>query len=96
MKTKALISFAVIVKLICVFVFAYAKCWFSHNVAQIFSRFKNGSEIRKRYNLWGLRARVPPPRTHVTLPIEGLVTEKVMKDLKVKGRRSKVFMPIAW
>ena len=31
MKTKALISFAVTVKLICVFVFAYAKKRFSHN-----------------------------------------------------------------
>ena len=28
-KTKALISFAVTAKLICVFVFAYADCWFS-------------------------------------------------------------------
>ena len=32
-KTKVLISFAVTGKLICVFVFAYAKCWFSHDVA---------------------------------------------------------------
>ena len=29
-KAKALISFAVTAKLICVFVFAYADCWFSH------------------------------------------------------------------
>ena len=35
MKTKALISFAVTAKLICVFIFAYAKCWFSHDVAHI-------------------------------------------------------------
>ena len=35
MKTKALISFAVTAKLICVFVFAYAKRWFSHNAAHI-------------------------------------------------------------
>ena len=34
-KTKALISFAVTEKLICVFVFAYAKCWFSHDEAQL-------------------------------------------------------------
>ena len=34
-KTKALISFAVTAKLICVFVFAYADCWFSHEEAQI-------------------------------------------------------------
>ena len=32
-KTKALISFAVTAKLICVFVFAYADCWFSHGAA---------------------------------------------------------------
>ena len=30
-----LISFAVTAKLICVFVFAYAKCWFSHDAAHI-------------------------------------------------------------
>ena len=36
-KTKALISFAVTAKLICVFVFAYADCWFSHEVAHWFS-----------------------------------------------------------
>ena len=34
-KTKALISFAVTAKLICVFVFAYAKRWFSHDAAQM-------------------------------------------------------------
>ena len=40
-KTKVLISFAVTAKLICVFVFAnvfaYAKCWFSHDAAHMFS-----------------------------------------------------------
>ena len=34
-KTKALISFADTAKLICVFVFAYAKCWFSHDAVQL-------------------------------------------------------------
>ena len=34
-KTKALISYAVTAKLICVFVFAYAKSRFSHNEAHI-------------------------------------------------------------
>ena len=34
-KTKALISFAVTAKLICVFVFAYVKIRFSHNEAHI-------------------------------------------------------------
>ena len=31
-----LISFAVTAKLICMFVFAYAKCWFSHDAAHMF------------------------------------------------------------
>ena len=35
-KTKALISFAA--KLIWVFVFAYADCWFSHAVVQLFEK----------------------------------------------------------
>ena len=34
-KTKALIIFAVTAKLICVFVFAYADCWFSDEAAQM-------------------------------------------------------------
>ena len=34
-KTKVLISFAVTVKLICAYVFANAKIWFSHDAAQI-------------------------------------------------------------
>ena len=34
-KTKALIKFAVTAKLICVFVFAYAKSRFSHDEAHI-------------------------------------------------------------
>ena len=43
-KTKALISFAVTEKLICVFVFAYAKSRFSHNEAHIASVHKLGHE----------------------------------------------------
>ena len=34
-KTKTLISFVVAAKLICIFIFAYAKSWFSHEEAQI-------------------------------------------------------------
>ena len=37
MKTKALINFAVTKKLISVFVFAYTKCWFSHDAAHFSS-----------------------------------------------------------
>ena len=36
-KTKALISFAVTAKLICVFVFAYVKIRFSHDEPHIFA-----------------------------------------------------------
>ena len=36
-KTKALISFVITAKLICVFVFAYANCWFSHEAAHMFT-----------------------------------------------------------
>ena len=44
-KTKMLISFAVTAKLICVFVFAYAKSRFSHNEAQVIPN----SDLRDRY-----------------------------------------------
>ena len=40
-NTKALISFAVTAKLICVFVFAYAKSRFSHDEAQLQSAFSH-------------------------------------------------------
>ena len=42
-KTKALISFAVTAKLICVFVFAYAKSRFSHDQARIISSLYIGN-----------------------------------------------------
>ena len=35
MKTKALISFTLSAKLFCAFVFAYSKCWFSHDAAHL-------------------------------------------------------------
>ena len=35
MKTKELISFAVTAKQVYAFVFAYAKCWFSHSAAEM-------------------------------------------------------------
>ena len=37
-KTKALIRFTVTAKLICVFVFAYANCWFSYEAAYLKSK----------------------------------------------------------
>ena len=47
-KTKALISFAVTAKLICVFVFAYANRWFSHDAAHFFSSSLYWALRRKR------------------------------------------------
>ena len=44
-KTKALISFAVTAKLICVFVFAYAKCWFSHDAVHIEEQSDRGISL---------------------------------------------------
>ena len=45
-KTKALISFAVTTKLICVFVFAYARSRFSHDTTQILSvKFSRGLQL---------------------------------------------------
>ena len=39
-KTKRLISLAVTAKLICVFVFAYANCWFCHEAAHILNKLQ--------------------------------------------------------
>ena len=59
-KTKALISFAVTAKLICVFVFAYANSRFSHNPAHImfdyyrYSSGINGHSIYAHRKIRGL------------------------------------------
>ena len=42
-KTKVLISFTFTANLFCAYVFAYAKCWFSHDVAQIFKQFNSSA-----------------------------------------------------
>ena len=44
-KTKALISFAVTAKLICIFVFAYADCWFSHEAAHLFTKTPTSEKV---------------------------------------------------
>ena len=50
-KTKALISFAVTAKLICVFVFAYAKIRFSHDAAHMlhvyYHHFQRSSSLKQ-------------------------------------------------
>ena len=47
-KIKVLMCFAVTAKLICAFVFAYAKCWVSHDVAHLFC-LKKISAFRLHY-----------------------------------------------
>ena len=44
-ENKGVISFAVTAKLICVFVFAYADCWFSHEAAQMEKRARYNSQV---------------------------------------------------
>ena len=52
-KTKALISFAVTAKLICVFVFAYAKSRFFHDEAHMFGHKQNVSlNIYQMLSMW--------------------------------------------
>ena len=46
-KTKALISFAVTAKLICVFVFAYARSRFSHDAAHLWLRMPTNARRTK-------------------------------------------------
>ena len=46
-KTKALISFAVTAKLICVFVFAYAKSRFSHDAAHMITNYCDNKLMMK-------------------------------------------------
>ena len=54
-KTKALISFAVTVKLICFFVFAYAKSRFSHDAAQLIYQYDVhfSHDLKHRGNIIG-------------------------------------------
>ena len=47
-KTKALISFAVTAKLICVFVFAYADCWFSYAVSYAVAQIQISHDLKEQ------------------------------------------------
>ena len=57
-KAKALISLAVTAKLICLFVFAYADCWFSHGAAQMYMMIDENQDWPENL-LWGF-----PTRSH--------------------------------
>ena len=54
-KTKALISFAVTTKLICVFVFAYAKRRFSHDAAHF---IVDSSPLTIQRSKWAITNRL--------------------------------------
>ena len=65
-KTKVLISFAVTVKLICSFVYAYALCWFSHDAAyNIMLDFQITAGIAKISMLSHFKYRYYLLRTHL-------------------------------
>ena len=54
-KTKALISFAVTAKLICVFVFAYVKNLFSHDAARLTLRYPKNFKTQAGLNPYLVR-----------------------------------------
>lgn len=57
-------------------------------------RFQCGREIKKSRSLWGLRLRLPPSPPTIDLPIEGQITDEVMSNLQMKGRKIKTFVPV--
>lgn len=59
-------------------------------------RFQCGREIKKSRSLWGLRLRLPPSPPTIDLPIEGQITDEVMSNLQMKGRKIKTFVPVEW
>lgn len=57
-------------------------------------RFQCGREIKKSCSLWGLRLRLPPSPPTFDLPIDGQITDEVMSNLQMKGRKTKTFVPV--
>ena len=72
-KTKALISCAVTAQLICVFVFAYANCWFSQAKAQLLFSLQS---LKQRLEKWEMADKGGPRIGYV------LETETKNKFLK--------------
>ena len=73
-KRKALISFAVTAKLICAFVFGYAKCWFSHDAAHydiVCGSTKTISQIFAKHTF-----RIAYRKTNSTLDERQILTGK--------------------
>ena len=68
-KTKTLISFAVTAKLICVFVFAYAKRWFSHDAAHLVMKLQRPFLIFMLIEWYGVNSYFSHPVSIRTLVI---------------------------
>ena len=80
-----LISFAVTVKLICVFVFAYAKRWFSHYAALIVislaSRFPHGNKACTKTWQSNNRLRIARIKAQLSNKPYTAHVDKLYKDL---------------
>ena len=72
-KTKALISFAVTAKLICRFVFAYAKIRFSHYEAHIVPPIESKQETRNTFSV-EIRALSPIGRIKILIDVRRIWT----------------------
>ncbi|XP_071947165.1 metal-response element-binding transcription factor 2-like [Antedon mediterranea] len=58
------------------------------------NKFRCGKEVKKKKTIWGLRIRTPPIQPQVVLPAIGQITEEVMNDLQMKGRKVVTFVPV--
>ncbi|XP_064649583.1 PHD finger protein 19-like isoform X2 [Lineus longissimus] len=56
--------------------------------------FQSGREIKKKATLFGLRVRAPPQPPVIQLPANGQITDDVMNNLKMKGKKVKTFVPV--
>ena len=91
MKTKALISFVVTVKLICGLVFAYANCWFSHEVAHFNMAYdlQQGKKTEISTKISQVKNGVTDFTAHIeamrsTRDLKLADIERIQKELQVK------------
>ena len=88
-KTKALISFAVTANLICVFLFAYADCWFSHEVAHlsydvtVFQWITSCNNSVMTTHILTLLPEYVPSLTSVTTMLNFIGTMSSLKEIKL-------------
>ncbi|XP_072015943.1 metal-response element-binding transcription factor 2-like isoform X2 [Amphiura filiformis] len=57
-------------------------------------KFVCGREVKKKIALWGLRVRNSPVPPTVVLPAVGQITDEIMEDLQMKGRKVVTFVPV--